>query len=281
MNSEIIIKDMECFGFHGVLEEEKKLGQKFIVSAKLQVDFSTAIKSDECSDTVNYSEVCHFIVNEVKSTRFNLIESLANHLANEILLKFYLVENVIISVKKPWAPIGLNLDTVVVQVKQKWHSVYVGVGSNMGESETTIKNAVSCIENSKYNKHIYLTDLIKTKPYGYKEQGDFINGVISLKTILNPKEFLHFLQEIEFEMKRQRDIHWGPRTIDLDILLFDDLVTQDQEIIIPHPEMCKRDFVLKPLCEINPYLVHPLYHRRIIDIYKDLEQSISYERTIY
>lgn len=149
--------------------------------------------------------------------------------------------------KKPWASLKASLDTVAVTVERKWHSVYVGVGSNMGDSKANIEEALHKIEKSEYNKQVYLTDLITTKPYGYKEQKDFTNGAISLKTLLYPNEILYFLQAIELDLKRVRKIQWGPRTIDLDILLYENLITEDRELIIPHPEMCKRDFVLKTL----------------------------------
>lgn len=271
MNGEIIIKSLECFGFHGVLGEEKKLGQKFIVSAKLKVDFTKAVEADACENTVNYSEVCQLISNVVKDTNFNLIESLADRITKEILLGFPLVESVYVKVEKPWAPIKLCLDTVAVAVEKKWHTVYLGVGSNIGDSEANIESAVRMIKESEYNKDVTISNLIKTKPYGYKEQDDFLNGAISLKTFMEPNELLCFLQKIEEELKRIRKIHWGPRTIDLDVLLYDDLVTVEQNLVIPHPDMCNRDFVLKPLCELNPYLVHPLNKKRFVEIYNELQ----------
>ena len=187
MNGEIIIKSLECFGFHGVLGEEKKLGQKFIVSAKLKVDFTKAVEADACENTVNYSEVCQLISNVVKDTNFNLIESLADRITKEILLGFPLVESVYVKVEKPWAPIKLCLDTVAVAVEKKWHTVYLGVGSNIGDSEANIESAVRMIKESEYNKDVTISNLIKTKPYGYKEQDDFLNGAISLKTIMGGK----------------------------------------------------------------------------------------------
>ncbi|MBQ3165282.1 MAG: 2-amino-4-hydroxy-6-hydroxymethyldihydropteridine diphosphokinase [Lachnospiraceae bacterium] len=280
MNGEIIIKSLECFGFHGVLGEEKKLGQKFIVSAKLKVDFTKAVDADACENTVNYSEVCQLISNVVKDTNFNLIESLADRITKEILLGFPLVESVYVKVEKPWAPIKLCLDTVAVAVEKKWHTVYLGVGSNIGDSEANIESAVRMIKESEYNKDVTISNLIKTKPYGYKEQDDFLNGAISLKTFMEPNELLCFLQKIEEELKRIRKIHWGPRTIDLDVLLYDDLVTVEQNLVIPHPDMCNRDFVLKPLCELNPYLVHPLNKKRFVEIYNELQLEKEYERTL-
>ena len=280
MNGEIIIKSLECFGFHGVLEEEKKLGQKFVISAKLNLDVSKAVETDACENTVNYSEVCHMISDIVRDTNYNLIESLADRIAREILIAFPLVDSIYVKVEKPWAPIKLGLDTVAVATEKKWHNVYLGVGSNLGDSQANIESAVKMMKASEYNKDVMISNLIKTKPYGYKEQDDFWNGAISLKTIMEPKELLHFLQKIEEELQRIRNIHWGPRTIDLDVLLFDDFVTVEQDLVIPHPDMCNRDFVLKPLCELNPYLVHPLKKKRLCEIYSELQQERGYEKTL-
>ncbi len=84
--------------------------------------------------------------------------------------------------------------------------------------------------------------------------------------MLSPRELLELLHNIEQAAGRTRDIHWGPRTLDLDILFYDNLVTDDNMLVIPHPEIEKRDFVLKPLKQIAPYMIHPLINKRIIDI---------------
>ena len=173
MNGEIIIKSLECFGFHGVLEEEKKLGQKFVISAKLNLDVSKAVETDACENTVNYSEVCHMISDIVRDTNYNLIESLADRIAKEILIAFPLVDSIYVKVEKPWAPIKLGLDTVAVATEKKWHNVYLGVGSNLGDSQANIESAVKMMKASEYNKDVMISNLIKTKPYGYKEQDDF------------------------------------------------------------------------------------------------------------
>ena len=230
MTNKINIKNLECFGFHGVFEEEKSLGQKFIVSVELSVDFSKAVESDQCEDTVDYGKISQFIISEVKKTKFNLIEALADYLAKQILIQYSL--------------------------------------------------AFEKIEQSEWIRQVKMSNLIETKPYGYEKQGNFINGVIGFQTLMYPKQLLSFLQSIETELKRVREIHWGPRTIDLDILFFGQLVSEEQELILPHPEICKRDFVLKPLCELNPYWIHPVEQKRICCIYEELVSGDSYEKTI-
>ncbi|MCR4567263.1 MAG: 2-amino-4-hydroxy-6-hydroxymethyldihydropteridine diphosphokinase [Pseudobutyrivibrio sp.] len=265
MRYDILVEKLEGFGYHGVLEEEKRKGQKFIVSARLTVNSPDGVDEDNCEKTVNYSEVSHLIVELIENTRFDLIEALADHIAKTILIQFSLVEKVTIQVDKPGAPIELQFENVAVVVERSWHTVYVGLGSNMGDCEKNISTAVERIRGAGCNKDVVVSTLIKTKPYGNVEQDDFLNGACVFKTMYQPKELLRFLQKIELDLKRTREIHWGPRTIDLDIELYDALVVDEENLTIPHPDMHNRDFVLKPLCELNPRLVHPVYKRYLAD----------------
>lgn len=280
MLDEIIIRDMEFFGYHGVLEEEKGLGQKFLISVNIMLDASKAIKEDKCEYTVDYGMVCKRISEIVSKERYDLIEALAGRIAEVIILEFAPVKNVIVEVKKPWAPVKVSLDTASVRIERGWHDIYIGIGSNMGDSLQNINEAIDMISSDKKNSNIKVSDMIKTKPYGVKEQDDFINCAAYFKTIMQPKELLYFLQDIEKKLKRERIVRWGPRTIDLDILFYDDITYQDDELIIPHPEINKRDFVLQPLCNINPHIIHPLYRKRVSELLDELKSKNDYERTI-
>ncbi len=280
MRYEIFIDKLECFGFHGVLEEEKRLGQKFIISSKLTVNSPEGVEEDNCEKTVNYAQVCELMAQIAENERYDLIETLADTIAKEILIKFSMVEKVTVHVDKPGAPIRQSVENVGVEVKRGWHTAYLGVGSNMGDTLGNISEAMRKLQDSPFNSEVVLSELIKTKPYGYTQQDDFINGVCSLKTILTPEELLGLLHQIENDLKRTREIHWGPRTIDLDILLFDNLVMEEPDLTIPHPQMCKRDFVLKPLLELNPRLVNPLTHQYFADIFEELQGKDWYEKTV-
>ena len=112
-----------------------------------------------------------------------------------------------------------------------------------------------------------------TPPYGVTDQPDFLNGCLKLRTLLYPYELLAELNRIEKEAGRERIIHWGPRTLDLDIIFYDDLISQEDELCIPHVEMHKRSFVLEPLEEIAPYKRHPGNGKTVRQMLEELTDS--------
>jgi len=110
------------------------------------------------------------------------------------------------------------------------------------------------------------SSIYETKPYGVKEQDNFLNAVIKISTSFNLTQLFIFLKNIEDELGRKSNTKWGPREIDLDLLFFNNIVYSDEKIIIPHKEIELRDFVLTPLCEIAPDLFHPVLNQKISDI---------------
>ncbi|AKA70800.1 2-amino-4-hydroxy-6-hydroxymethyldihydropteridine diphosphokinase [Clostridium scatologenes] len=260
------IEDLQVYGFHGVNQQEKDLGQRFIISAELFLDLKEAGDSDNLNRTVNYAELCFEIEEQFTKQKYDLIESAAEKLAEFILLKHEIVKRIKLKVKKPWAPIGKPVKYVAVEVDRKWHKAYIAIGSNMGNKEKNLLSAIELINKSIVTKVVSVSKFYETEPVGYVDQENFLNGAIEVKTLLSPKGLMKFLLEKEKELKRERIIKWGPRTIDLDILLYDNLVTFEQDIVIPHPRMEERMFVLKPLSDIAPYIVHPLLNKRIVDL---------------
>lgn len=280
MQDKIIIKDLECFSYHGVLEPERQLGQKFLVSLVMFVDTRFAGKTDELEQSVNYAAVCNMVMSFMKEHTFQLIEAVAEQLAETILLEYPLVEQIQVIIKKPWAPVMLPLDTVAVDITRGWNTAYLGVGSNLGDKERNINDAISVFAEHPLCKVEKVSNLFVTKPYGVKEQDDFVNGAFCVKTLLTPEELLDVIGEIEQKLKRVRKQHWGPRTIDVDILLYDDSVLHTEQLTIPHLEMQKRDFVLVPLCELNPYVVHPIFRKTATQLLQELKETAGYENTI-
>ena len=255
---EIHIENLQVFANHGVFPEENVLGQKFLVSAVLYGDTRAAGKADDLTLSTHYGEVSQFITSFLQEHTYKLIEAAAEHLAEEILLRYPLVHGVSLEIKKPWAPVKLPLDHVSVKIRRFWHTAYIALGSNMGDKRGYLDMAVDRLRETRGCTVERVSDFIVTAPYGGVEQDDFLNGCLTLKTLLGPEELLNRLHEIEAEADRKREIHWGPRTLDLDILLYDDLIMSTETLTIPHVELHLRDFVLTPLCEIAPWIRHPV-----------------------
>lgn len=279
MQDKIIIRDLQCFGNHGVLKEENQLGQKFLVSLVLYTNTQIAGTTDDLSHAINYATVCEEVTAFMKENTFQLIETVAELMAQQLLLHYPLLYKIQVTIKKPWAPIQLPLETVSVEITRQWHTTYLGIGSNLGDKIKNIKDALAFFEQHPLCKNMRVSNLYQTKPYGEKAQDDFINGAFAVETLLTPAELLDCISSLEQQLKRERLRHWGPRTIDVDILFYDDIILNTKELTIPHIETHKRDFVLIPLCDLNPYLQHPVLQQPICQLLETLFQKDDYENT--
>lgn len=268
----ITIKNLKCFARHGVLDEEKKNGQFFLVDAVLYTDTRNAGCKDELTLSTDYGAVCHTINNWMEQNVCDLIETVAERLAELILMTYPLVHELDLTIHKPGAPIGLPFQDVSVNIHRGWHQVYLSVGSNMGDRYAYIRGAMEDMEKNRYIRNIKASSLLVTKPYGNVEQEDFVNGAIALETTLSPEELLDFLHETEAGANRVRTIHWGPRTLDLDILFYDRLVYESDNLVIPHVDMENRYFVLKPLSEIAPNMRHPILLKTVTQLLSQVQE---------
>ncbi len=269
---EIRIKDLEVFANHGVFPEENELGQKFIVSAILFADTRDAGRYDRLTDSIHYGEVCQIIDQHMKEHTYKLIERVAEALAETLLMKYKpLLKKVSIEIKKPWAPIGLPLENVSVKIERQWHTAYIALGSNMGDKTKYLDDAVLALDALKECEVVKTSSWIATEPYGVTDQDEFLNGCLKLHTLFTPEELLEVLHRIEKKAGRERIVHWGPRTLDLDIIFYDDLVYGTERLCIPHVDMKNREFVLKPLCEIEPYMHHPVTGKTVKEMLEELK----------
>jgi 2-amino-4-hydroxy-6-hydroxymethyldihydropteridine diphosphokinase len=136
------------------------------------------------------------------------------------------------------------------------HTVYIGLGSNLGDSENNLRAALSVLDTHPFIAVEKISSFYTTAPLG-PAQADFVNAVVQVRTSLAPGELLQALHLVEHDLGRRRGEHWGPRTIDLDILLYSELTVDEPGLTVPHPQMHLRSFVLKGLCELAGDFVHP------------------------
>jgi 2-amino-4-hydroxy-6-hydroxymethyldihydropteridine diphosphokinase len=134
---------------------------------------------------------------------------------------------------------------------------FIGLGSNLGERETHVRLALDDLARMPETRLVRASSLYDTEPVGEVDQPNFLNAVAQIDTELTARQLLWNLQLIERRLGRVRTRRWGPRTIDLDLLLYGDLIVDEPDLQVPHPELLKRSFVLVPLLELDPALVHP------------------------
>lgn len=158
------------------------------------------------------------------------------------------------------------------------YTSYIGFGSNIDNRQSFIKQALHFLSDTNGIIINKISSLYETEPVGNVIQNSFLNGVVEIETQHSPQTLLNVLKTIEFNVGRQHRVRWGPREIDMDLLIYGDLCLHTPELIIPHPEMHLRRFVLVPLAEISPDLIHPILKNTINFLVNHLEDDYALER---
>ena len=151
------------------------------------------------------------------------------------------------------------------------HTVYIALGTNLGERKANLRAAIESmppIVKVLAKSHIY-----ETPPWGYEDQPAFLNMVVKAETSLEPESLLKYLKQLEVQLGREQNFRWGPRLIDLDILFYDDLVIDTPPLVIPHPRLHERAFVLVPLADVAPDVVHQVIQRKVSDLLLEIDQQ--------
>ncbi|MDE6302702.1 MAG: 2-amino-4-hydroxy-6-hydroxymethyldihydropteridine diphosphokinase [Clostridia bacterium] len=271
MVDKVILKDFEVLACHGVNPEEKVNKQPFVFTAELSVDFSGAAKDDDLNKTVSYASVKKEIKAFCEDNCFDLIETLASRLAVRILKKFPLAREIDLTVKKPNAPMSGKFDYAGVSVHRAWHKVYLALGSSEGDRNAYLDFAIERLKADDNFANIKESTRIGSEPYGGVAKGQFVNSVVECDTLYSARELLDVIHGIENDGGRVRKEHWGDRTLDIDIIFYDDEVIEDNDLCVPHADMCNRSFVLAPLAELCPNKVHPLLRKRV----KELSNALN------
>ena len=154
------------------------------------------------------------------------------------------------------------------------HTVYLSVGSNLGDKLANCKAGINALSLNRTGTPVTCSAFYRTEPQDLKDQDWFVNAVVKITTRLDPFALLNALEAIQKKAGRQKDaIRFGPRVLDLDILLYDDRTIDSPKLVIPHPRMHKRRFVLKPICDIDPFIIHPGLHRNMQSLLDCLEDD--------
>lgn len=270
---EIIIENLKVYAYHGVYKEENENGQNFYVNAVLYTDTRNAGNEDKLELTASYGEVCQFIYDYISKNVFKLIEAVAEKTAEAVLGEFPTVEAITLEIRKPEAPIGLEFQSVSVRITRRWHMTCIALGSNVGDRQKYIEDGIKALAEDKRCRIVKVSELIRTTAYGGIKQDEFLNGALVMKTLCTPEELLDMIHEIEAAAGRERKQHWGPRTLDMDIIFYDDLVMDTDALQIPHVDMQNRDFVLEPLAQLVPYVVHPILKKTVVQLYEEVQKS--------
>lgn len=161
-------------------------------------------------------------------------------------------------------------------------NIFLGLGSNVGNRLNYFGLALDKILNSEKCTLKKYSSVYETRPYGNLEQGNFLNGVIQVETNLTPDQLFDFIKSVEIDVgRRGTNKKWAPREIDIDILFYNQLIYNEEYLIIPHPEVLKRDFVLIPMIEIAPDFLHPLLKKKLSELDYNVLESFIIKKTNY
>lgn len=291
----IELRGLTVRGNHGVFDFEKREGQDFVIDVILHTSVAAAATSDDIEDTIHYGELAEDVAHIVEDNTFDLIETLAARIAEHCLS---LAEHVEVVVHKPSAPIQRSFNDVSVSVVRSRANAdgtddiadtesaeteaYLNLGANLGDAAHTLSQAVEALDRHPRITVMKQSSRYRTAPWGGIEQNDFLNLGLIVSTSLPAIELLAVAQGIEVACGRTRELRWGPRTLDIDLIRFgtegEELVLDTPNLTLPHPRAHERAFVLAPWAELveDTEIATPTGRRSIVTILSELgDQQIA------
>lgn len=265
LSDQITLTGLTATGHHGVFDHERENGQEFIVDLTIHTTFKYARNSDALGKTINYGEVADRVAAIITGEPVNLIEVLAERIAAEVLSMGALAVDV--TVHKPHAPIqqtfrdvsvSIRRLSVLLQTPKPAAEVVIGLGSNLNDPVTQVEIGAGKVARILMNERKSRTRVTTAQVQpGAPSQPNYINAIMIGNTTLSPLALLAELQRIEDEQGRTREERWGPRTLDLDIVSYKiagrEVLSDDPDLTLPHPQAHLRDFVIEPWAEVDPW----------------------------
>lgn len=252
----IVLSGVRARGHHGVLPSEKEAGQEFVVDVEYDVDAAAAAAADDLALTVSYADVAAEVVQRVQDGALDLVETLAARILADVVRRPF-VERAGVTVHKPQAPVGVPFGDVSVSLEAPGrHPVVIALGSNLGDRRAVLEDAIARL--SSFVTVTGRSAWFETDPVGGVPQPDYLNAVVVGTTALGPTHLMRRLHEIEAAAGRTREVRWGARTLDLDLVQHghpDDpasLALLDGDLVLPHPRAHERAFVLVPWLDADP-----------------------------
>ena len=253
----IELRGLRVRGYHGVLDSERRDGQEFLIDAVLAVDTRPAAAADDLLLTVDYAGLGERLAGIVAGEPVQLIETLAERLAQACLAE-PAVRQAEITVHKPNAPISLPFGDVSVTIRRERHvPVVIALGSNLGDRRQELQRAVDELAATRGLRVTAVSPVYETAPVGGPEQPDYLNAVVLAETSRPAAELLRRAHTIEMAAQRTREVRWGPRTLDVDIIAYGAETSSDPVLTLPHPRAHERAFVLAPWLDADPDAVLP------------------------
>lgn len=281
----IRLTGVTAVGHHGVFDHERREGQQFRVDIELTVDLRRAGASDDLRETVSYASIADHVEAAVTDAPYDLIEALAERIAVDVMRTDPRIEATEVTVHKPQAPLTQRFEDVAVTITRDRADIPVGqrpgpgeiaapggqtlrdpdlpaevpvrsvlaLGSNLGDSATTLAQAVAALADAEGVRLLRRSPPAATTPVGGPaDQPEFLNQVIEVETTLSPHALLRLAQRTEAAHHRTREVRWGPRTLDVDVITYAGAQIDSDRLTVPHPRAAERAFVLAPWSWMDP-----------------------------
>lgn len=257
--SHVAVEGVRVHGKHGVFEHEKDEGHDFLVDVDMSVDTRSAGRDDALERSVSYADAATIVEEVVSGESVDLIETLAERIAQRVLAHHALVREVSVCVHKPSAPIPQPFADARVRITRRADPVraFVALGSNLGDSEDFLAGALAALARIPETRLVAASRVFETDPVSDIDQDAYLNAACLIETSLSPWQLLDSLHEIENAARRTRTLRWGPRTLDLDLVTWGAFTCDDEQLTLPHPRAHERAFVLVPVLDIDPTWCFP------------------------